>query len=212
MLGGLLPLGMNISAVLSKGMLHGLMMYGFCMTYILALLIGEWNVENSSIKCQKLARYIRIAILAGVIFTIWNGFPVANAAYLKKDLERQQTHSLMTRVAERMEQQEGYIRGETTVAFTGKMDMPEMPGFEVFEGDGRTSGVQGLTANDQIKNYRDYEEYFQYVLDIPIDLCTEEQRSALWEMQEVKEMPIFPDKGCMKMIDGILVVKMSENY
>ena len=87
-----------------------------------------------------------------------------------------------------------------------------MPGFEAFEGDGRTSGVQGLTANDQIKNYRDYEEYFQYVLNIPIDLCTEEQRSALWEMQEVKAMPVFPDEECMQTVDGILVVKMGERY
>lgn len=211
-LGGALPLGMNISAVLSKGMLHGLMMYGFCMIYILTLLVAEWNIKNSSEKHRKTAKYARTVIIAGVAFIIWNGFPMANAAYLKKDLERQQTHSLMTRVAERMESQEGYIRGETTVAFVGKIDMPEMPGFEAFEGDGRTSGVQGLTANDQIKNYRDYEEYFQYVLNIPIDLCTEEQRSALWEMQEVKAMPVFPDEGCMQTVDGILVVKMGERY
>lgn len=211
-LGMLLPLGMNISAVLSRGMLHGLMMYGFCMIYILTLLIAEWNIQNASPKYQKIARYMRIAVIAGVAFTIWNGFPLANAAYLKKDLERQQTHSLMTRVSERMELQEGYIRGKTMVAFVGKIDMNEMDGFEIFEGDGRTNGIEGLTANDQIKNYRDYEEYFRYVLNIPINLCTEEQRRELWEMQEVKELSVFPDKECMQMIDGILVVKMGRCY
>ena len=111
-----------------------------------------------------------------------------------------------------MDEKEDYVRGETTVAFIGKINMREMPGFETFGGNGNTSGVQGLTETDQIKNYRDYEAYFQYILNVPVWLCTEEQRVGLWNRPEVKAMPVFPAEGSIEMVDGILVVKMGEEY
>lgn len=211
-LGGLLPLGMNVSCILSGGMLHGLMMYSFCFVYLLALFLGRWRRENAPGTGKGLARGVSCGLIAGVIFIIWNGIPVANAGYLKKDLERQQTMSLMTRVVMEMDEKEDYVRGETTVAFIGKINMREMPGFETFGGNGNTSGVQGLTETDQIKNYRDYEAYFQYILNVPVRLCTEEQRVGLWNRPEVKAMPVFPAEGSIEMVDGILVVKMGEEY
>lgn len=212
LLGGLLPLGMNISCVLSQGVLHGLMMYAFCFVYLLALLLGEWIRKNVPASKAGYARAAQLLMMAVIVLVIWNGIPISNAAYLKKDLERQQTLSLMTRVADRMDSLENYESGVTPVAFAGKIDMDEMPGFEAFEGDGNTTGVQGLTANDQIKNYRDYEAYFKYILNIPVNLCEEETRLELWETEIVQSMPVFPEEGCMKMVDGILVIKMGENY
>lgn len=212
LLGGLLPLGMNISCVLSHGVLHGLMMYAFCFVYLLALLLAEWMKKNAQASKARFANAMQLLMIAIVVLVIWNGIPISNAAYLKKDLERQQTLSLMTRVTARMDSLEDYESGVTPVAFVGKIDMDEMPGFEVFEGDGNTTGVQGLTANDQIKNYRDYEAYFKYILNIPINLCEEETRLELWETETVQNMMVFPEEGCMKMVDGILVVKMGENY
>lgn len=209
---GLLPLGMNLSSVLSGGMLHGLMMYAFCFVYLLALLLGKWNYQKAAEAGKRRDKYILAAVTGCVIFVIWNGIPVANAGYLKKDLERQQTLSLMTRVVTEMEEQKEYKPGETTVAFVGKINKREMPGFEMFSGNGNTSGVQGLTETDQIKNYRDYEAYFRYILNIPVKLCTEEQRTELWKEAEVEEMPIFPEEGSIEMVNGILVVKMGEEY
>ena len=211
-LGGLLPLGMNLSSVLSGGMLHGLMMYSFCLIYLLALFLGAWRCQGAARKGAKVARYVQIAMMGCVAFVIWNGIPVANAGYLKKDLERQQTLSLMTRVVMEMDKEEEYKRGETTVAFVGKIDMREMPGFETFSGNGNTSGVQGLTETDQIKNYRDYEAYFRYILNVPVKLCTEEQRLDFWNRPEVEAMPVFPAEGSIEMVDGMMVIKMGEEY
>lgn len=210
-LGCLLPLGMNISCVFSGGMVHGLMMYAYCLIYLLSLLLGEWEIHNVSDDKKQKAERIRIISLIMIGFTIWNYFPVANAAYLKKELERQQTMSLMTRVVAEMESREDYVRGETQVALIGKINMSEMPGFETFDGNGRTTGIIGLTENDQIKNYRDYEAYFTYILNNPVNLCGEEKSIQLSELDAVKKMPVFPEKGSMEIIGGILVVKMGTN-
>lgn len=210
-LGCLLPLGMNISCVFSGGMAHGLMMYAYCLIYLLALLLGEWEIHNAADNKKRMAKWIRAITLVIIGFTLWNYFPVANAAYLKKDLERQQTMSLMTRVVAEMESREDYVRGETQVAFIGKINMREMPGFETFDGNGRTTGIIGLTENDQIKNYRDYEAYFTYILNNPANLCGEEQCVQLAELDAVKKMPVFPEKGSMEVVDGILIVKMGTN-
>lgn len=212
-LGVLLPLGMNISYVMSKGILHGLMKYAFCFIYILTLLLADWgikNIDDGKGICR--GRFVKAVTVAMVALMIWNCIPVANAAYLKKDLERQQTLSLMTRVVSQMEGLEDYESGKTEVMFAGKINLDEMPGFEIFDGDGNVTGVQGLTANDQIKNYRDYEAYFRYILNISINLCSEARRAELWNTEMVKAMPVFPEKGCMEFVNKTLVIKMGDIY
>ena len=39
-------------------------------------------------------------------------------------------------------------------------------------------------------------------------MCEDSVHDSLKKTDEVKSLPAFPDKGCMKMIDGVFVVKM----
>ena len=53
-----------------------------------------------------------------------------------------------------------------------------------------------------------YQAYFDYVLGTPILLA----EASLWRDIEksdfVKQLPCFPDKDCIAMYDGVLVVKL----
>ncbi len=186
------------------------MTYAVCLIYGLALLIEEWYAGRMSGKHPRVM-YLRKGMAALVLIVLWNNVLVANAAYLKKDVERQQMLSLMTRVVSAVEAREDYVRGETPLAFVGKIRMREMPGFEMFSGDGRTSGLNGLNEKIQIKNYRDYAAYFQYILNEPANLCDEVQCQELEDNAAVRSMPVFPEKGSIEMLDGILVVKMGND-
>ena len=204
-----LPLGMNISYVMSNGVLHDLMMYATVLTYLLIVLIGEWMTGTGG-KGHSGFKAIQRAVLLLTGIVLWNNISVANAAYLKKDVERQQVAALMTQVVVAMEARDDYVRGETPVAFIGDIEMDEMKGFEMFSGDARTSGMMGLADNSYIKNYEGYYAYFRYILDNPANLCDEEKCLELEETPSVREMPVFPNQGSMRMQDGVLIVKMGE--
>lgn len=203
LLGGLLPLGMNISCWLNGGRVHHLMIYAFCLVYFLVILLVQDEKQNSEAKQIHRIWPERAALLLLAI-VVWNNVGIANEAYLKRDLMQQSTHSTMTRVLDRIEQQEGYIPGVTCVAFIGQPQMEDMPGFE------ECSRLVGLTGNSQITYYSNYRNYFRYILNEPLNLCSEADCAQLLEQQEVKEMPVFPQNGCVRTVGDVIVVKVAE--
>ena len=143
----------------------------------------------------------------GLIIVIsWANVKTANAAYTKKELEYQQTLSLMTRVVERMETTEGYIPGETPVAFIGRLD------FEKRDYFADLYNINGQKYLSTISSENYVACYFDYVLHRPLNIVNARTRDEIAEMDEVKEMAYFPDVTCIKMINGTLVVKMNPDY
>lgn len=76
-------------------------------------------------------------------------------------------------------------------------------------------------ANGMISN--DYEtwdnfdgiwynyHFFDRYLGVKLRMCTKEEYFDITEMQEFKDMPSYPSKDCVKMINDIIVVKIDEN-
>ena len=49
-----------------------------------------------------------------------------------------------------------------------------------------------------------------YYLDYPVNFVNEDKLTALENSPEVQNMPMFPAKDSVKMVDGVLAVKLSE--
>ena len=58
--------------------------------------------------------------------------------------------------------------------------------------------------------YRLYERYFQKLLGYPIWILPREDAVAIEQNPETADMPPFPGDGCIKEVDGVFVVKMSD--
>ena len=206
----LMPFGMNISCVLTGGMSHDLMQYAFWLVYLFVLLITQWEV----LHIQEMKAIVRQAISmvpAVLVFTmLWGNVQAANAAYLNKNLAWDANISLFTRVVYRMEEQEEYITGETPVVFVGEpMHLLEMmPEFSYGYDYAGANGnyVLGAAKRDY------YRAYFEYVLQNPAIMAADETWDKLQDNPEVEAMPSYPEDGCMKEIDGVLVVKMGDLY
>ena len=65
-----------------------------------------------------------------------------------------------------------------------------------------------IPADTSLYYYNVYKTYFDYVLNYPINLCSDEVHAELVNDPRVQALPSFPDQNAIQMIDGVLVVKM----
>ena len=130
----------------------------------------------------------------------------SNQVYLKKDMENASTLSVLTRIIDRMEETEGYVPGETECAFIGILD--EGPLNQHRAGFNYNTG--GLWYNFNTSYPDTYPVYMNYYLDYPMTFVSSEKQTALQNSPEVQNMPFFPAKDSVKMVDGVFVVKLSE--
>ncbi len=195
----LFPLGINFVCLISKGMEHTLMIYAFCLIYVSAIKAGEGSFPES--KKIKSPGFPWLLILLSLMILSWSNIVYSNQVYLKKDLQDQATHSLMTRIVYEIESTEEYVPGVTPVAFYGSFE--------------NTSALSNVDAFKDLLPYgmgkstltyvgTDYA-YLTQILNVNMNLT---RISGDHEM--VKQMPTYPTKGSVAFVDGILVVKISE--
>ena len=197
----ILPFAMNITFFLSGGTAHVLTQYAVWMIYLLALILVCW-LEKENIE-TNIKRIVFLMLVGSLFLTITENIQTSNTIYVKKNLESQATLSYMTRVVERMEEQEEYVPGETPVVIIGQ-DVVGISkyGFEKYE------VITGASASGVVTYLDTYEDYFEYILGIPINLCEDVK---LQQDSRVIEMSDFPKEDSVQMIDGTLVVKLASD-
>ena len=167
---------------------------------IFLLLIKNFKYEKYDYSKN---RVIYISIVFSLFIIIYENIQIANTVYVKKNLEYQSTLSYMTRVLDAIEQQEEYVAGQTRVMFVGEdLEGAERYGFEEYK------ILIGSGPNLSITYYGTYEKYFEYILGTSLSIY--EDRDFLND-RRVEQMPVFPKKGSLKMIDEVLVVKLKED-
>lgn len=195
----LLPLGVNFVSVISKGMVHTLMIYAFGLIYVLAIKVTECSMKNVVFFTKKMIPWTGTAIL--IITICWSNIVYSNQVYLKKDLQNEAVHSLMTRIVYEIESMEEYEAGVTPVAISGTFEntavLGEMSSFQ----DLLPYGM-GNTPLTYIGT--DYA-YLNHILNVNMNLTRISN-----EHECVQEMPVYPAEGSVAYVDGILVVKVSE--
>ena len=48
------------------------------------------------------------------------------------------------------------------------------------------------------------------MMGYPLELVSQEEAEALAESDAVQAMPVFPNKGYCQVVDGIMVIRLSE--
>lgn len=204
----LFPLACNFVCVMSKGMEHPLMMFGSNMLYVFAVIMAERVKPPADVRHLTAGR-IRlfrgmtavqiVAILLGVL--VWNHFVYANQIYFKKSLQEKAAYSLMSRIVTDVEDMPEYVPGVTPVAISGY--------FETSPYLTELSGFENLTADFMGKSSLTYQgtDYAMITYYLSIDMnLTRVDASA----DAIREMPVYPADGSISMVDGVMVVKVSE--
>lgn len=205
----LLPFGMNWICLFCSGAVHDLMMYAYIVPLLAALAANEraWNLAlaNEGKQIGKKTRAAACVLPLAVLTLLFDRGIYANQMYLKKDLEYDTTLSVMTRVVDRIEQVEGYIPGETPVEFLGDIQRSKLamtrPAFA------HLGSLTGTEENYAITYGDTFWMYLEDVMGYPIKRFRETKNEE--QERVTDDMPCFPDKDSVQMVDGVVFVKLA---
>ncbi len=198
------PLCMNICQVLTNNMSHNLMHYAFWLTYLFVLLIFRLNEEEQIITRLNFLKWSKIISVAALfILLIWQ-VRLANLAYFAKDIENKAIRALYTRVINDIEEQQGYLFGETRIALIGN------PTHLIKDYDEKYHRTRQLTGMAKRLTTEHSNLYITQYLMYPASIIGIEETNTLAQTEIVASMPIYPSKGSIQMIDNICVVKLGE--
>lgn len=209
----LIPLAVNIICVMvSNGNfvdIHPIMVYSFVFMYIFPLLLLDLFCRHGKAYRKVLA--FNQGIITVCLLTVIAYYTVFdNIAYFKLTVVQKQTDMYYQTLISRIRTCAGYD-DDIPVAFVGDMHIEDKSVSNVgpyFQNIVLHSAFGFSTPVDQLNTY----SWFRYMSNRcgynPI-CSAPEVEAQLRENEEVINMPAYPDDGFVKIIDGNIVVKLS---
>ena len=116
----------------------------------------------------------------------------------------------MTRLVSDMEDVEGYEVGKTPVLILGIIDQNPASywnqDLEIV-----SDPYVGTTHHLAISYYGTYSNYFQNVLGYPVNIVPLKDVEGYLDDPQIQAMPVYPAQGSVQMINGVLVIRLSED-
>lgn len=198
----LLPLGLNVVYLLSERHPTLLMLYPVYLVYALVLLLT--GLEPDTIPHSA----AWLACLLCAFITVQNVI-YANGAYTYRKLVYENTRAQVYTIMAKVEDLPGYVEGETPVVFSGDFTDSNFTYHNDLirlyeEGETGLSG-SAITYDGTIK------WWFGNIMGSSAKVVnTQEELDAWAENPAVQAMPSYPASGCIAMVDGAAVIKLSD--
>lgn len=209
------PLLFNAVQLLGATSVHWVMIYGFALIYVLAIVAYNVFCQAVAARPLKKAAWLpnasSLAVCAILIVTSCAWAVNANKVYFAMDLYYENCYALVNRVVYDVEHTEEYTPG-MPLAVIGSFNAgnyePTKAGS--FKSIGRQSALQ--SENDYVlisgeTHFRAFARYFVGFYGVAPE---SEKLSAALSSQAYKDMPCYPAAGSCQVIDGIMLVKAAE--
>lgn len=219
----LLPVAFNVILLISPDVTyHLLMRYQWCLFPILLLafllrygfmqseLSGQFSpLHRRDPQVRKKPRVIcniavQWAVLGAAVILILHYGVTDNIAYSNLQKKYEKTYAYCLRLADRMEQTEGYHTG-MPVAMIGVQNRENLPQTDIT--GAVTDPMIGMSGDYLIYTDTNYQAFMKHYLGVTIELVSDEEMERIYTTKEYQELTSFPREGCMKVVDGILYVK-----
>ena len=199
----LLPLAFNLVYPMAPGSMngvHALMRFSLVFTFVLPVVFLELIPQPASPKAWKRAVSLVVAAalwLIPVVFCYRN-----NTAYLNAELAEEEAEAYYASLVTRIRSTEGY-RDELPVAYVGFIISDQTFTVPPMYGSIYTY-ILGFPMEVLINADR-WEDFCALHLGWPPTVV--EDVSEFAQMEEVMEMPCYPDDGSIRVINDAVVVK-----
>jgi hypothetical protein len=193
----LFPFAANFVCFLSKGMVYYLMVYAFLLLYVFAWIVVRDNLSLKEKVPDKAFKW-QYLLLVPMLWLSLNNIVFSNQIYLKLHMSVEAAHSIMTRIVSDIEKTEGYLWGQTPVAFIGGLENSRYLPQDDYLSELNTSPLP-------FSNKAAFYPYLAYHLGANVNVYELPLGSTMGA-----DMPCFPEEGYIKFQDGILAVKLSD--
>lgn len=173
---------------------------------ILLILILSLNENHSYFKFEPLFKNI---LILSTIMLSFNYYILTQAVYLNVQLNFNKAYSLTLRILDRIEQNENFNK-DMPIAIMGWIkndNYPTVsPNIATYVERVNSADSESLYINTMSSWYGIIRQYAGGY----ITKASANQISEILDTDEFKEMPSFPSKDCIKTINNVLVIKISE--
>lgn len=199
-------LSINLMYIISGTVLYSLTVFSIIIPFLMILYLMDNSFE---IKITaKLTTWVSLILC---VTMIWGQAVCANSFYLKIKINYDNAWSYATRIIDRLEQTEGFNSDSQVVIINAKHSvLPYSDNRDITERAKYHTRVN-ITYNPYLYTTAiTYHETLKWFIlqemSMNIDIKTNPPEFS--ELQEVKDMPIFPAEDSIKIIDGVFVVKI----
>ena len=203
----ILPLAINFGQIISPySVPTPLMKYAYVFVYLAVFMLAD--LADGSAWLKKIRSQTVPCVAVWSLFLLLFCLNTNNTLYTASAQAHRAAESYLTRLMARVENCEGYERG-MEVVFVGAIP------------DGQIrSAVESYAQVDHysvpIHNVAELNKHIYYYLNdwlsVPVEEPEESVVIALAESAAFREMPLYPEQGSVKVLDGRVVVRMREDY
>ncbi|MCR5849057.1 MAG: glucosyltransferase domain-containing protein [Lachnospiraceae bacterium] len=203
--GALIPFGSNILLMMSsKVEYHLLMRMQWELFIVLAVVVAERTIaEFETVKDRlvvvKTVSVVLIAVLC------YNFLLMDNIAYFNLQQKYEKTYAYCVRLLDRIEQTEGYYTG-IPIGLVGVISKDSYPTTNL-TGD-ITDKIRGTDGDFLIYKGEQYREFMKNYLGASLNILEGQDVEDMYYSEEYESMTTFPDKGSIKVVNGIMFVKL----
>ncbi len=212
-----LPFAFGFHYIISGAIVHPEMLYSSCFVLISLIVFVEktkhvnCDSADSESKTNKtniksswyvvLNRYVSYVVVC-IMFIVF--FRYDNILYFKAYAEHEEDVAFLNRLATRIQSVEGYNDDYPVLLYN-----VEQINDNSFFRHPQLSRYDYLPYKDQVNNM-DIYWYLNNWIGYGPQMATESDSEKIVDSSEFVEMPIYPDDGSIRIIDGIIVVKCTE--
>lgn len=193
-----IPAASNVLLFISPDVTyHLLMRYQYVLLLILplAFLFREDSEQRTMVAWGT--------FLTALVLT-WSFGVTDNIAYSNLAKKYEKTYAYCLRLADRMEQTEGYYTG-IPVAMIGVQSSENYPETDI---SGHvTDAMIGMNGDYLIYTSTNYQQFMRYYMGITVNPVSDEEMLRIYDTPEYRALNSFPAADSMKVVDGILYIK-----
>ena len=199
------PMAVNFIYLLcAQEDVYNLMLFGLLAPFFLLICLTDWPLPIGNTTPAKLLQKASVVLLA--VFCLFS-IRMDNAVYTRGIFVQERTKSYFTSMIAQIKSTPGYT-GTTPVAFVGDIYAYMDPTFH---------GIEGFSAISIAPLPYDSSPFsigysWQDFLNLWCGFCPPTADPEAFEaLPEVQAMPCYPDSGSIRMVNGVLVVKLLSN-
>lgn len=197
----LLPLALNLTQILTE--ISPNMRYGLVFAYLLPILL----MDRAILPCNSASVLRPVFSLIMAVIVLLSS-QICNTAYVSSATAHRATQAFATNLVARVEQTPGYRQDMQVVVIGSFPRNIYHSSIEAFD----LVGHYSCMADTVLDLNKHVYYYLNDWLNVPWQEPEEQTMLAVSQSDDFQAMPLYPNDGSVAIIDGRVVVKLSDHY